>query len=76
MPLNLLGRLTEVSRTYGCEGEVVRLGVDGSVAWRVVGFWMCRFEALVMIPEGFHFLVEVVARSSLPGLSCRRSWTW
>ena len=58
MPLNLLGRLTEVSRTYGCEGEVVRLGVDGSVAWRVVGFWMCRFEALVMIPKGFHFLVD------------------
>ena len=57
------------------EVEVVGVGGDGWCG-SVGGFLMCRIEAIVIILEGFHFLVEVVARLPLLGLSCRWSWTW
>ena len=68
-PLNLSGTLTLGSRSYEWEEEGIGLGVDEGVAQLVGGCWMCHFEALVMIHERFHFLVDVVASLPLLGLS-------
>ena len=70
VPLNFSGRQTVHSRTNGWEEEEVELGANGGCGSVVVCVLICRIEAPVMIPEGFHFRVEVVARLPLLGLGC------
>ena len=59
MSLNFSGRLMVGSRIYGWEEGVLPTVV---VTRQVVDFLKFRIATLVMIPEGFHSLVEVVAR--------------
>ena len=70
LPLNLSGKLMVGSRTYGWEEDVLKPGSNGGCDSVDGGFLECRIATLLMIPEGFHSLVEVVARPPRLGLGC------
>ena len=67
LSLNLSSSLTVGSRTYGWEEDVVGPSSDGGCDTAGDGFLEVSIATLLMIPEGFHSLIEVVARLPLLG---------